>query len=113
MTSPPAPATPPRHTEPGPTAASKRVRRRPDALAAVVVIVAIGVLIAAVHHPQAGMYVAAGGLAAGALLRLLLRERDAGSLVVRIRRIDVVVLGGLAVAPAVLAAVTPFPNGSG
>jgi hypothetical protein len=46
------------------------------------------------------------------LLRLLLRERDAGSLVVRIRRIDVVVLAGLAVALAVLAGVTPFPSGS-
>jgi hypothetical protein len=88
-----------------------RVRRRPDALAPVIVVVAIGVLIASLHHAQAGMYVAAGGLAGGALLRLLLRERDAGSLVVRIRRIDVVVLAGLAVALAVLTAVTPFPGG--
>lgn len=112
MTSPSAPATPPGQTEPGPPAPSSRVRRRPDALAPVVVIVAVGVLVAAVHHPRAGMYVAAAGLAAGALLRLLLRERDAGSLVVRIRRIDVVVLAGLAVALAVLAGVTPFPSGS-
>jgi len=89
------------------------VRRRPDALAPVVLVVAVGVAVAALHHPQIGMYVAAGGLAAGAVLRLVLRERDAGSLVVRIRRIDVVVLAGLAVALGVLAAVTPFPGGSG
>ncbi len=105
----PTPVSPP---EPG-AVTPPRVRRRTDALAPVVVVVAVGVAIAAVHHPRIGMYVAAGGLAAGALLRLVLRERDAGSLVVRIRRIDVVVLGGLAVALGVLAAVTPFPGGSG
>jgi hypothetical protein len=75
--------------------------------------VAIGVLVAALHHPQIGMYIAAGGLAAGAAMRLVLRERDAGLLVVRRRRVDVVVLGGLALALAVLAAVTPFPHGQG
>lgn len=88
-------------------------RRRFDPLAAVAAVVAVGVLVAALHHPQIGMYVAAGGLAAGAALRLALRERDAGLLVVRRRRVDVIVLGGLALALAVLAAVTPFPHGQG
>jgi hypothetical protein len=78
-----------------------------------VLVVAVGIVIAALHHPQVGMYVAAGGLAAAAVLRLVLRERDAGSLVVRLRRIDVVLLAGLAVALGVLAAITPFPNGRG
>lgn len=89
-----------------------RVRRRPDPLAFVVIVVAVGIAIAALHHARTGMLVAAGGLAAGALLRLLLRERDAGSLIVRKRHVDVVVLAGLAVALGVLAAVTPFPTGS-
>jgi hypothetical protein len=88
-------------------------RRRLDPLAAVVAVVAVGVLVAALHHARAGMYVAAGGLASGAALRLMLRERDAGLLVVRRRRIDVVVLAGLALALGVLAAVTPFPHGHG
>jgi hypothetical protein len=88
-------------------------RRRPDPLAPVVITVAVGVLIAALHHPRTGMYVACGGLAAGALLRLVLSPRNAGSLVVRKRRYDFVVLAGLAVALGVLAAVTPFPAGTG
>lgn len=109
MTVPPAasPATP----EP-PAAAAAPTRRRIDPLAPVAIVVAVGIGIAALRHPRVGMYVAAGGLAAAALLRLVLRERDAGSLVVRIRRIDVVVLAGLAIALGVLAAVTPFPAGS-
>jgi hypothetical protein len=55
------------------------------------------------------MLVIAGTLAVGALLRLVLRPRDAGSLVVRSRQVDVVLLAGLAAAIGVLALVTPFP----
>lgn len=91
--------------------AGEAPRRRFDPLIAVIAAVAVGVVVAAFHHPQAGMWVATAGLAAGAVLRLMLRERDAGLLVVRRRRIDVVVLGGLALALAVLTAVTPFPHG--
>jgi hypothetical protein len=40
---------------------------------------------------------------------LVLRPRDAGSLVVRSRQVDVVLLTALAAAIAVLALVTPFP----
>lgn len=87
--------------------------RRIDPLAAIVVTVAAGVLVAAFHHPRIGMIVACCGLAAAAVLRLVLSPRNAGSLVVRSRRVDVVVLAGLALALGVLAAVTPFPAGSG
>jgi hypothetical protein len=87
--------------------------RRLDPLAVIVVTVAAGVLVAALHHPRSGMFVACGGLALGAVLRLVLSPRNAGSLVVRRRRFDVIVLAGLAVALGVLAAVTPFPAGSG
>jgi succinate dehydrogenase/fumarate reductase cytochrome b subunit len=83
-------------------------RRRLDPLVAIVAVVVAGVVVATLHHPQIGMWIVCAALGVGALLRLVLRERDAGSLVVRIRRLDVAVLGGLAVALGVLAAVTPF-----
>jgi hypothetical protein len=73
--------------------------------------VVAGVLVAALDHAQAGLYVVAAALGVGAALRLVLRPRDAGSLVVRSRRLDVLVLAGLAVALGVIAAVTPFPPG--
>jgi hypothetical protein len=79
----------------------------------VVATVAVGILVAALHHPRSGMWVVCAGLAVGALLRLVLSPRNAGSLVVRKRRMDVVVLASLAIALGVLAAVTPFPAGSG
>jgi hypothetical protein len=87
------------------------VRRRIDPMFAVIAGVAAGVVIAAARHPQPGMYVIAVALAAGALLRLVLRPRSAGSLVVRSRQLDVLVLLTLAVAIGVIAAVTPFPAG--
>jgi hypothetical protein len=79
----------------------------------VVGTVAVGVLVAALHHPRSGMFVACGGLALAAVLRLVLSPHRAGSLVVRRRRFDVIVLASLAIALGVLAAVTPFPAGSG
>jgi hypothetical protein len=59
------------------------------------------------------MYVVAGALGLGALLRLVLRPRAAASLVVRGRHFDVFVLAALAAAIAVLAAVTPLRGGAG
>jgi hypothetical protein len=88
-------------------------RRRIDPLLVVIAVVAVGLIVAGFHQPQIGMWIVCAGLGAGAVLRLVLRERDAGSLVVRMRRLDVVVLAGLAIALAVLAAVTPFPTGKG
>jgi hypothetical protein len=88
-------------------------RRRIDPLAGVTVLVAIGLVVAAFHEPQAGIWIVCAALAAGAVLRLVLRERDAGSLVVRARRLDVIIMAGLAIALGVLAAVTPFPGGKG
>jgi Na+/proline symporter len=96
-------------SDPGPPP----VRRAPDPLVLLVVGVAAGVVVAALRRPQPGMFVVAASLAVGGVLRLVLRPRDAGSLVVRTRRIDVIVLFGLAVGVAVLAAVTPFPGGHG
>jgi uncharacterized membrane protein len=88
-------------------------RRRIDPLLVVVVGVGAGILVAALHRPQAGMFIASAALAVGAALRLVLRPRQAGSLVVRSRQVDVLILAGLAVAVGVMAAVTPFPSGGG
>ena len=85
--------------------------RRIDPLLGVALGVGAGIVVAALRQPQAGMFLTAGALAVGAFLRLVLRPRAAGSLVVRSRQVDVVVLGGLAIAIGVLAAVTPFPSG--
>jgi hypothetical protein len=86
------------------------MHRRPDPLLLVLAGVLVGVVVAASHRPQPGLFVVAGALAVGALLRLVLRPRDAGSLVVRSRQVDVAVLVTLAVAVGVIAAVTPFPG---
>jgi hypothetical protein len=86
-------------------------RRLPDPLLLVLAGVAVGIAVVALRHAQDGLYVVAASLGAGALLRLFLRPRDAGSLVVRSRRVDVFVLAGFAITLAVIAAVTPFPSG--
>ena len=83
-------------------------RRRVDPMYGVIAGVAIGVALAATRHAEAGLYVVAGALAIGAVLRLVLRPRAAGSLVVRSRRVDVVTLVTLAVAVAAITAATPF-----
>jgi hypothetical protein len=90
-----------------------RPRRRPDPLIGVTLLVVAGLVVAGFHQPQVGVWIICAALAAGAVLRLVLRERDAGSLVVRIRRLDVVIMAGLAVTLGILAAVTPFPSGKG
>ena len=89
-----------------------QARRRLDPLLAVVVLVAAGIAVITVHQLRAGLYVVAAGLGAAAVFRLLLRPRAAGSLVVRSRQTDVIVLAGLAVAIAVLAALTPLAGAS-
>ena len=87
------------------------VRRRLDPIIFVLLGVVVGAVVATLRHPQPGMFIVAGTLAVAAVLRLLLRPRDAGSLVVRSRHIDVLLLALLAVVIGTLAAVTPFPAG--
>jgi hypothetical protein len=91
----------------------KAPTRRFDPLLLIVAGVTAGIVIAAVHRPQLGTWVVCASLSVATVLRLLLRPRNAGLLVVRSRRIDVLVLAGLAVAVGVLAAVTPFPSTGG
>ena len=87
-----------------------RVRRTPDPLLLVLAGLAAGVGLVVDHHVRVGLYVSAASLAVAALLRLALRPRAAGNLVVRSRQVDVAVLLGAAVAIGVLATVTPFPR---
>jgi hypothetical protein len=84
-----------------------------DPLLFIVLGVAAGIVISAVHRPQIGSWVVCASLGVAAALRLVLLPRNAGLLVVRSRRIDVMVLAGLAIAVGVLAAVTPFPTTGG
>lgn len=93
------------------TELSQPVRRRPDPAFLVLAGVAAGIVVAAAHHPAPGLYVVAAALGLGAVLRLVLRPRSAGSLVVRSRRLDVVTLVTLAVALAAITAATPFRGG--
>ena len=83
------------------------MRQLRDPLLLIVIGVIVGVIVA-LHHPRDGMNIVCGSLAVAALLRAVLRPRDAGSLVVRGRRTDIAVLAALAVAIGVFAAVTPF-----
>jgi hypothetical protein len=88
-------------------------RRRIDPLLPVALGVIGGLVLTWLHHPRVGMYAIAAALGAAALLRLLLAPSDAGLLVVRSRLVDVVALGILGAAVAVVASVTPFPPPAG
>lgn len=97
-----APSEPP--VDPSP------VRRSPDPLLLVLAAIAVGVGLIVDHRVQLGLYICAASLVLAAVLRLTLRPRAAGNLVVRSRHADVAVLLAAAVAVAVLAAITPFPK---
>ncbi|MDQ1746748.1 MAG: hypothetical protein QOD07_1011 [Frankiaceae bacterium] len=94
----------PSPVDPGP------VRRSPDPLLLVLAGIAAGVGLIVDREVQTGLYACAATLLVAALLRLALRPRAAGNLVVRSRHVDVAVLLAAAAAIAVLAAVTPFPR---
>lgn len=97
-------------TEPHDDPTPPPVTRRADPLLLILAGLAAGVAVVVAHHPRTGLFVCAGSVGIGALLRTVLRPRDAGGLVVRSRRVDVVALAGVAVAIAIIAAITPFPS---
>ena len=75
---------------------------------AVVLLVAAGGLVAiTLGHWRRGMFLVGIAALVGALLRLVLRSRDAGLLVVRSRVFDVVALGAIGAAVVILATVVP------
>jgi hypothetical protein len=83
------------------------VRKLLDPLLLVVIVVAVGIIVA-LSRPRLGMYIVCGAVGVAALMRAALRQRDAGMLVVRGRRTDVAVLLAFATAIGVFAAITPF-----
>ena len=85
--------------------ASRSLHEAP--LTTVVGGVAVGLLLAYLHHFRMGSLLMALFVLAGAGMRLLLPERDAGLLAVRSRVFDVVTLGTLGVGLLVFALVVP------
>lgn len=103
---PAAPARPPGRTEPARRA--RRLRRPPEApLTAVIGGVAVGLLLAYLHHFRIGSLLMALSVLAGAAMRLVLPERDAGLFAVRSRGFDVVTLATLGLGLLVFALVVP------
>jgi hypothetical protein len=88
---------------------SRTARIANEAPALVVVAVGVaGIVAAAQHHWRKGLYVVAAALALGALLRLVLPTRRAGTLAVRTKPVDVATLLLLGAGVALLAgAVAP------
>jgi ABC-type glucose/galactose transport system permease subunit len=88
---------------------SRTARIANEAPALVVVAVGVaGIVAAAQHHWRKGLYVVAAALVLGALLRLVLPTRRAGTLAVRTKPVDVVTLLLLGAGVALLAgAVAP------
>jgi hypothetical protein len=75
---------------------------------ALVLLVAGGGLVAVtLGHWRRGMFLVGIAALIGAVLRLVLRSRDAGLLVVRSRVFDVLALGAIGAAVVVLATVVP------
>ncbi|MFL6239969.1 MAG: DUF3017 domain-containing protein [Actinomycetes bacterium] len=81
-----------------------------EPLVLVLAACAVGLWLVWVHHPRKGLGTIALGLAAAAVLRLVLPPRDAGLLVVRNRLFDVGVLLVMAGVVVVLAVVQHFPG---
>jgi hypothetical protein len=78
----------------------------------VVAISAVGLLVVAVGPWRRGVALIGVALLLGALMRALLRDRDAGMLRVRRNRwVDVLMLGGVGTALIVLASVIPDQAG--
>jgi len=95
--------TDPEHVVPEAAAPVEEERRYPSTVGGmfyllVLAVVVVGLVIAAVDEWRTGMRVMGGALVFAALVRLVLRARDAGMLAVRHKVLDAVillVLGGL------------------
>lgn len=79
-----------------------------------ITIVLIGITVAllmiALDHFRRGSIVLSASVMLGAFLRLLLPDQEAGMLAVRSRKVDVAVLGGLAIGLSVFTYWVPPPN---
>ena len=87
---------------------SRRFREWP--LAVVMAVILAGLAVVASGHFRRGTVVLSFGVALALFLRILLPGDDAGMLRVRSKRIDVAVLGMLAVSVGVLSLWVPPPS---
>ncbi len=78
-------------------------------LVVVLLVSVAGLAAVALGYWRKGLLLVGCGLVAGALLRLVLPTRRAGLLAVRSKGLDVVMLGGLGLVVALLAALIPTP----
>lgn len=78
----------------------------------IIVLVGVGIALSliALDYFRRGSVVLAGSVLLAAFLRLLLPDREAGLLVVRSRRVDVIVLGVLGALLAIFAFWVPPPR---
>lgn len=86
----------------------RRLAQWPIVLVLSIVVVALAIV--ANGHFRRGCVVLAGAVVLAFFLRALLPTRDAGMLAVRSRRVDVLVLGVLALAVSVLSLWVPPPS---
>lgn len=93
-----------RHLRP----AAKRWAEWPITLVLVIIAISLGIVTG--DHFRRGSVLLAAGVVLAFFLRLLLPDREAGMLAVRSKRIDLAVLGGLALAVSVLALAVPPPS---
>lgn len=79
-------------------------------IAIVLIGISVALLMIALDHFRRGSIVLSASVMLAAFLRLLLPEQEAGMLAVRSRRLDVAVLGGLAVGLSIFTFWVPPPN---
>jgi len=80
----------------------------PISLVSLTLLLSLGV--ASADHFRRGAVLFSFGVVLAFFLRLLLPERDAGLLAVRSKRLDLVVLGSLALAVSLLSFLVPPPS---
>jgi len=78
---------------------------------AIMLVTLVGLVVASLGSWRTGIQIVAGALVVAALLRLTLRQRDAGMLAVRHRAVDAVLLSGAAAALFFLTATIPNQPG--
>ena len=79
-------------------------------IAIVLIGITVALLMIALDHFRRGSIVLSASVMLGAFLRLLLPDQEAGMLAVRSRKVDVAVLGGLAIGLSVFTYWVPPPN---
>ncbi|MDA3022985.1 MAG: DUF3017 domain-containing protein [Actinomycetota bacterium] len=88
----------------------RRISFRQWPISVVLLGVAVALILVATDHFRRGSVVLAASVVFATFLRLLLTDDEAGWLVVRSKRIDVLVLGALGLGLAIFCFWVPAPN---